>query len=204
LHTCFAWLGHGAFTSRQSARDFLSFSPPPSPSELDFSDNFFTTLQNSPPIVIEMPLLEIVSQSVGAFSGGGSSGSGEGRARNERYIQLGVDHLQSSLLSASAESISRDPPALHAAPCASDGCAFITNVANLPPRGTFTYPSSSEQQSKLSEWQEKVESRIGKDVLEWVARWPYSAAADGDWSTAFRSVEGWIFNRALSNSCASC
>jgi hypothetical protein len=134
-----------------------------------------------------MPLIEIASQSVGAFSGGGSSGSGAGRNRNEHYIQLGVDRLQSSLLSASAKTVSRETT-LHVAPCDSDGCAFITNVANLPPPGAFTYPPSGYQ--TLSEWQENVESRIGKDVLEWVTTWPYSAAVDGRWNTAFRSVGG--------------
>jgi hypothetical protein len=194
LHACFAWLGLGAFTSRKSAIDFLAFEPRLSSSELDFSDNFFTTLQNSPPVVVETPLLEIASQDQWAFSGGGLSGEGGGLARNLYYIQRGVDHLQRALSvslparhSPYEETSSVQQP--HTAACVWDACAFVTNIANLPPRNSFIYPSLTAERSNLSDWQTRVEGQIGKDAISWVTRWPYWAAVDGNSKTAFRSVK---------------
>ena len=84
LHTCFAWVGTGAFTSRSHVERFLALTGSGAGEsaygrdELAHADNSFTTMLNEPPYVLQSAL-------AGLPSPGGHS-DGEGIARNKAFI----------------------------------------------------------------------------------------------------------------------
>jgi hypothetical protein len=108
MHSCFAWVGTGAFTAKSHVLHFLSTSssssstPPSSPSysdsgllyslhdnssisppytsqELAHADNSFTTLLNKPPYVLSSSRLDQLPSKFG-------HSDGEGIERNKRFI----------------------------------------------------------------------------------------------------------------------
>lgn len=108
MHSCFAWVGTGAFTAKSHVLHFLStlssssFNPPSSPSyadsglldslhdnssisppytsqELAHADNSFTTLLNKPPYVLSSSRLDQLPSKFG-------HSDGEGIERNKRFI----------------------------------------------------------------------------------------------------------------------
>lgn len=81
LHTCFSWVGTGAFTSRQHVDRFLSLSTLLAypRDELAHADNSFTTFQNEPPYVLTTTELEPLPTPFG-------HSDGEGIRRNKEYI----------------------------------------------------------------------------------------------------------------------
>lgn len=82
LHTCFSWVGTGAFTSRHHVDRFLSLSTLLAypRDELAHADNSFTTFQNEPPYVLTTGELDPLPTPLGGHS------DGEGIRRNKDYI----------------------------------------------------------------------------------------------------------------------
>lgn len=80
MHTCFAWVGTGAFVARSRVLSFLDTTSEVAygREELSHADNSFTTLQNDPPVVMSGELVNL-PQPFG-------HSDGEGRARNKMYI----------------------------------------------------------------------------------------------------------------------
>ena len=81
LHTCFSWVGTGAFATKELVREFLQLT---SAAELDstefhYSDMYFTTFMNQPPYQLESDLIELPQDH--AFSG-----ETNGIARNKYHI----------------------------------------------------------------------------------------------------------------------
>ncbi|CEQ40826.1 SPOSA6832_02462 [Sporobolomyces salmonicolor] len=80
LHTCFSWVGTGAFTSRSHVESFLdtttSLAYPHE--ELAHADNSFSLFQNKPPYVLSHKLTQLPQPN--------GHSDGEGIARNKAYI----------------------------------------------------------------------------------------------------------------------
>lgn len=80
LHTCFSWVGTGAFTSRQHVERFMRLTSELAYSrdELGHADNSFTLFQNEPPYVLTSKLSQLPSPY--------GHSDGEGIARNKAFI----------------------------------------------------------------------------------------------------------------------
>lgn len=80
LHTCFSWVGTGAFTSRQHVERFMRLTSELAYSrdELGHADNSFTLFQNEPPYVLTSKLSQLPSPY--------GHSDGEGIARNKDFI----------------------------------------------------------------------------------------------------------------------
>lgn len=80
LHTCFSWVGTGAFASRENVVKFLKLSAVTEmdPLEFAYGDMYFTTYMNQPPYQIQNDLRELPQEN--AFS------AGDGRIRNKIYM----------------------------------------------------------------------------------------------------------------------
>lgn len=80
LHTCFSWVGTGAFTAKSHVLRFLStiteIGYPRD--EVGHADNSFTTFQNEPPYVLSSELAQL-PQPFGHSDGAGI-------ARNKAFI----------------------------------------------------------------------------------------------------------------------
>ncbi|GAA6009552.1 hypothetical protein JCM11491_003601 [Sporobolomyces phaffii] len=210
LHTCFAWLGTGAFSSRAHVVNYLeAVSTIDFPrDELAHADNSFATFLNEPPYVLSSGAV------VEMKTGKGYSDGKRGNLRNEIYIQKGLQRFVrylnltfSSLppttplptspvpIDATSYGSTRPPPfpphpyAHHArAPCVpSDLCFFLTNVASLLPPDATPYPGPNRVKS-LSEWETHV-GTMGQVEKEWSLRWGYQNAVDGRPTTAYRSLD---------------
>ncbi|GAA95283.1 hypothetical protein E5Q_01939 [Mixia osmundae IAM 14324] len=217
LHTCFAWLGTGALTSRERSRRFLddiTQSAMPH-DELSHADNFFSTFFNEPPYVIRSQLIALPSQPKGYSDGSGI-------ARNKDYIQRGVHRVQAQLRPQAQTMPSSDEPITHKlkhfsdhlysvpslplqphpythhtrSACWSGSCLFMTNVPMLPPPNSVTYPFGSNL--TLDQWEQST-GWIARGWVEggepyadgerWALDWGYSGAVDGAWKTAWRSPD---------------
>lgn len=82
MHTCFTWLGTGAFTSRAHVASYLeAVSTIDMPKdELAHADNSFTTFLNNPPYVLGSNAI------VEMKTGRGYSDGKRGDLRNQVYI----------------------------------------------------------------------------------------------------------------------
>ena len=80
LHTCFAWVGTGALTSRTHVDRFLAQTGATAYArdELAHADNSFTTSLNEPPYVLQSALAPLPAPH--------GHSDGEGIARNKGYI----------------------------------------------------------------------------------------------------------------------
>ncbi|GAA5872920.1 hypothetical protein JCM16303_006879 [Sporobolomyces ruberrimus] len=210
LHTCFAWLGTGAFVARRHVASYLeAVSSIDFPrDELAHADNSFTTFLNRPPYV--MSSNGIVEMKTGT----GYSDGVKGDLRNHDYIQKGLHHFveylnvslsklppttplptvpipidTSSYRSTPPLPLALHPYAHHArSPCLpSDLCFFITNIPLLLPPDSTPYPGP-HRSTTLGDWEKHV-GMIGKAEEEWSLAWGYENAVDGKPSTAFRSVD---------------
>lgn len=83
LHTCFSWVGTGAFTSREHVERFMRLTSELAYSrdELGHADNSFTLFQNEPPYVLTSKLSQLPSPY--------GHSDGEGIARNKAFIVSG-------------------------------------------------------------------------------------------------------------------
>ncbi|GAA5872830.1 hypothetical protein JCM1840_005863 [Sporobolomyces johnsonii] len=218
LHTCFSWVGTGAFTSRSHVERFLdtttSLAYPHE--ELAHADNSFTLFQNEPPYVLSHELAQLPQPN--------GHSDGDGIARNKAYIQKGLLHLTrflfaqfpalppSTPLSKRPLAIETSPyrhslsPPLPAHPYAhhvrspcmpSDACFFLTNIPLLPPPDATPYPGPQRVRS-LQEWEEHVGwvargwvegGEMWAEEERWALDWPYMNAVDGKPETAFRSPD---------------
>ncbi|GAA5849348.1 hypothetical protein JCM9279_006456 [Rhodotorula babjevae] len=205
LHTCFAWVGTGAFTSRAHVERFLALTGSGDAAygrdELAHADNSFTTMLNEPPYVLQSAL-------AGLPSPGGHS-DGAGIARNKAFIWQGVARLSSHLnltfppapppaspltalslppLSSPPHHLSPSPPlpahphAHHArAPCTpTDACTFVTNLALLPPPDSARFPGVAavgEGAQGLQRWEEHL-GHVARGWKEGGERW----SAEEDWA----------------------
>jgi len=135
LHTCFAWVGTGAFTSRFHVERFLALTGSGASAygrdELAHADNSFTTMLNEPPYVLQSAL-------AGLPSPGGHS-DGEGIARNKAYI------VRPSL------SLARSPSFLDPARAdASLARSQWQGVARLSSHLNLTFPPAPPPSSPLT------------------------------------------------------
>ena len=80
MHTCFAWVGTGAFVSRSRVLSFLDTTSELAygREELSHADNSFTTLQNDPSMVLSSDLVQLPHPF--------GHSDGEGIARNKMFI----------------------------------------------------------------------------------------------------------------------
>ncbi|KAL8278044.1 hypothetical protein RQP46_009504 [Phenoliferia psychrophenolica] len=90
LHTCFSWVGTGAFVAKSHVVHFLSTISSTAPEaggggpgpygreELGHADNSFTLFQNEPPYVLSSALTQLPAPF--------GHSDGDGLARNKRYI----------------------------------------------------------------------------------------------------------------------
>ncbi|GAA5988666.1 hypothetical protein JCM10908_003667 [Rhodotorula pacifica] len=209
LHICFAWVGTGAFTSRQHVDRFLSLATLLAypRDELSHADNSFTTFQNEPPYVLTGELVPLPTPF--------GHSDGEGIQRNKEYIQKGLVRLSSYLDArfplaelSSSESAARElTPLLSVSPAPyrpslspplpphpwshharsvcveTDSCLFLTNIQLLPPPDASQYPGP-EKVPTLQGWEE---------MLGWVARgW-----TEGD--ERWREEESWAVKWGYKN-----
>ncbi|GAA5909510.1 uncharacterized protein JCM6883_003969 [Sporobolomyces salmoneus] len=210
LHTCFTWLGTGAFTSRTHVANYLdAVSTLDLPrDELAHADNSFTTFLNNPPYV--MGSNAIVEMKAAA----GYSDGSKGDLRNQLYIQKGIGHFARYLNATFSKLPSTTPlpinpltldteiyrntptpplpphPYAHHArsPCVpSDLCFFLSNIPLLLPPDATPYPGPNRVKT-FSEWEQHV-GTIGKAEEEWSLEWGYENAVDSKPGTALRSLD---------------
>ncbi|GAA6004003.1 uncharacterized protein JCM10292_000647, partial [Rhodotorula paludigena] len=219
LHTCFSWVGTGAFTSRQHVERFLAQTGELaySRAELAHADNSFTTFMNEPPYVLQSALSQLPSPH--------GHSDGEGIARNKAFIYQGLTRLSNYLnvsyppAPATGEltqlSLPRSLP--HRAPVSpplaphphahharalctppSDACLFLTNLAHLPPPDAVPFPGPERVAGGLQAWEEhlghtargwKEGGERWSEEEDWARRWAYRNAVDGEVATAFRSMD---------------
>ncbi|GAA6009378.1 hypothetical protein JCM10207_003754 [Rhodosporidiobolus poonsookiae] len=123
LHTCFSWVGTGAFTSRTHVERFLATTTylGYSRDELAHADNSFTSFMNEPPYVIESGLAQLPDA--------GGHSEREGRQRNKEFIQSGLVRL-SHFLHADYPTSASLPPV----PVLTDTSPYRTSLSPpLPP-----------------------------------------------------------------------
>ncbi|GEM11861.1 CCR4-NOT transcription complex subunit 1 [Rhodotorula toruloides] len=218
VHTCFSWVGTGAFTSRQHVERFMRLTSELAYScdELSHADNSFTLFQNEPPYVLTSKLSQLPSPY--------GHSDGEGIARNKALIHKGLVRLSSYLNASFPPSSSPDVPittvrtvspvpyrpslpeplpphpyAHHARSLClpSDSCIFHTNIALLPPPDATPYPNP-ERVGSLQIWEEYLGwvargwiegGELWREEETWARRWAYQFAVDGDEKTAFRSPD---------------
>ncbi|GAA5846050.1 hypothetical protein JCM3766R1_001350, partial [Sporobolomyces carnicolor] len=210
MHTCFTWLGTGAFTSRAHVASYLeAVSTIDMPKdELAHADNSFTTFLNNPPYVLGSNAI------VEMKTGRGYSDGKRGDLRNQVYIQKGVEHFThylnatysglpattplptspvpvdtSHYREASPPPLVPHPYSHHArSPCVpSDLCFFFTNVPLLLPPDATPYPGPHRVKT-LSDWENHV-SNLGRAEETWSLSWGYENAVDSNPETAFRSLD---------------
>ncbi|BGP66545.1 CCR4-NOT core subunit cdc39 [Rhodotorula toruloides] len=218
LHTCFSWVGTGAFTSRQHVERFMRLTSELAYSrdELGHADNSFTLFQNEPPYVLTSKLSQLPSPY--------GHSDGEGIARNKAFIHKGLVRLSSYLNTSFPpppspdtpltnvrtispvpyrpslpEPLSPHPYAHHARSLClpSDSCIFHTNIALLPPPDATPYPGP-ERVGSLQRWEEHLGwvargwiegEELWREEETWAREWAYQFAVDGDEKTAFRSPD---------------
>lgn len=83
LDTCFAWLGHGSFVTKETVLSYLDLlSSHALPADtLALADNFFTTSLNRAPLVVVTPAIASLPSLASGFSDGH-----DGLNRNRIYI----------------------------------------------------------------------------------------------------------------------
>ncbi|SCZ96021.1 BZ3500_MvSof-1268-A1-R1_Chr8-1g09951 [Microbotryum saponariae] len=186
IHTCFAWMGTGAFVSKSRVIHYLAnLTDVAYPSvELAHADNSFTTFLNQPPYVLSSELTQL-PQPFG-------HSNGKGIARNKAYIHQGIQHLYKYLDIPTTPSkpgekfklpskpllldthahhhtsrSSKLPPHPYThhvrSPCHTDTCNFITSVALLPPPDSVPYPGP-EKVGDLETW----ENHLGWTARGWI------------------------------------
>ncbi|CAI2170869.1 10585_t:CDS:2 [Funneliformis geosporum] len=140
LHSCFSWVGTGAFTSREYVIKFLKMTSETEMSSLEFryGDTYFTTYMNQVPYQLENPLFELPQEN-------GFSSTGEGRIRNKLYMHQALIRLY-NYLSLRANLTTEDTefsPTLYErdvrSPCYNDKCLFLTNKHSFPSIKSFKY-----------------------------------------------------------------
>ncbi|GAA6025465.1 hypothetical protein JCM8202_003622 [Rhodotorula sphaerocarpa] len=195
LHTCFAWVGTGAFTSRQHVDRFLSLAgllayPR---EEWAHADNSFATFQNEPPYVLTGDLVPLPAPF--------GHSDGDGLQRNKDLIQKGLVRLSKYLgarfpvdrLSEEEARLGAVTPLLPVSPAPyrpslspplpahpwshharsvcleTDACLFLTNVQLLPAPDASQYPGP-EKVKTLQEWEEQM-GWVGRGWEEGTERW---------------------------------
>lgn len=199
LHTCFAWLGHGSFVSKQMVLQFLqTVSTLGLPADqVALADNFFTTSFNQKPLVIVVPEIFNLPALASGFSDGHS-----GLQRNRIYIQKGVEELFKIVQknSLTLEPLMNPEASMIKSTNLLDTYSFITNSEQFPNLSVFW---TSEKFSTLNQWENQL-GKIGKSLSkegdagngegvwsrgeDWMVRFPFSAAIDGDLTTCWRSI----------------
>ncbi|KAL1925595.1 uncharacterized protein VTP21DRAFT_478 [Calcarisporiella thermophila] len=179
LHTCFSWVGTGAFVARDKVVQFLKMTSTTGmdPTEFAYADMYFTTFMNQPPYQLENELLELPQEN--AFS------AGEGRIRNKIYMHKALEHIFSHLHNKTglfeAEELA---PTLYQrdvrSPCHHDRCLFLTNKHSFPNVRVLRYLPHIN----ITENEDTHENLF--KTSPFISN-PYSHAVDGgDW-TAWKS-----------------
>ncbi|KAK4048899.1 hypothetical protein OIV83_004455 [Microbotryomycetes sp. JL201] len=217
LHTCFAWVGTGAFASKRRVRRYLETI-----TALGFdrdlighADNAFTTFQNQPPYVMSSSLMQLPSPF--------GHSDGAGIARNKAFIYQGLGNFSAHVgfktpswaditilptvpdfvdvtrfKQTPLPPLEPHPYAHHArSPCLSDTCTFLTNINLLPPPDSVPFPGTTKV-ANLESWENRV-GWVARGWIEggemfneeetWALKWPYAHAVDDDERTAFRSPD---------------
>ncbi|CAM0136187.1 hypothetical protein VKS41_005419 [Umbelopsis sp. WA50703] len=180
LHTCFSWVGTGAFASRENVVKFLKLAAVTEmdPLEFAYGDMYFTTYMNQPPYQIQNDLQELPQEN--AFS------AGDGRIRNKIYMHKALvrmlDHLKADSNDFQRAEVA---PTLYErdvrAPCHDDKCLMLTNRHAFPDVRLFRYtPVVNISESE----------RIHDDYYnsDYFIAHPYSHAVDGNDGTAWRTM----------------
>ncbi|KAH8919529.1 hypothetical protein BT69DRAFT_1337198 [Atractiella rhizophila] len=227
LHTCFAWLGTGAFTTRWEAKAFVRrmMDEGRAGEENAMSDIYFVVERNEPPYVVETRLVQFQET---AKDGGYSDGE-DGRRRNRRHILNAVlktaqrlrlpmeseggdgrggmemIRLRNEDTGELAVEVGKEP-STHFVRAASvtDVSGLWTNLPLYPSPTKIDFPyslflSNATGMRTLNEWEEHL-GWIGRGWLEppagiwdvgetWAVNWGYGGAVDGDFRTAFRSID---------------
>ncbi|KAH8555979.1 hypothetical protein BGW37DRAFT_479329 [Umbelopsis sp. PMI_123] len=180
LHTCFSWVGTGAFASRETVVKFLKLAAVTDmdPLEFAYGDMYFTTYMNQPPYQIQNDLRELPQEN--AFS------AGDGRIRNKIYMHKALarmmDHLKSDSDVFQRSEVS---PTLYErdirAPCHDDRCLMMTNKHAFPDVRLFLYNPAVN----ISESERIHDEYYNSDYF--IAH-PYSHAVDGNDNTAWRTL----------------
>jgi len=181
LHSCFSWVGTGAFASRKNVVKFLKLASitEMDPKEFAYGDMYFTTFMNQVTYQLENELKELPQEN--AFS------AGEGRIRNKIYMHKALvrlyDHL--SRKTEIFETNELNPKMTERdvrSPCANDRCLFLTNKHSFPDVRLFRY----RPYINISESERIHESYFS---TEHFIRFPYSHAVDDKEWTAWKSQD---------------
>lgn len=194
-------------------------TPSLSADEWALADNYFSTLQNQPPYALQHTQIELRSSRNTFSGNGGIDRNKRymeaGLARLARSLPERSEietlrppggHEPETVDIESYRDTLRPPLLPHPyahhsrAPCADDTCLFITNVAALPPPDVvrFPYATQANDTITLDAWENSL-GWIGRGWIEgselyadgerWAIDWPFQAAVDRDWQTAWRSVD---------------
>ncbi|KAL1914982.1 uncharacterized protein VTP21DRAFT_7687 [Calcarisporiella thermophila] len=181
LHTCFSWVGTGAFVSRENVVRFMRLASETQmdPTEFAYGDMYFTTYMNQPPYQLENDLVELPQYK--AFS------AGDGWRRNEIYMHKGLTRLYDNLSRGTGVFQTQElSPTIYQrdvrSPCHNDRCLFLASKHSFPDVRLFRYnPSLNISES------ESLHERY-HDSNDFFNS-PYHFAVDGKDSTVWRTHE---------------
>ncbi|CAG8580340.1 9758_t:CDS:2 [Acaulospora morrowiae] len=181
LHSCFSWVGTGAFVSRENVVRFLKMTSVTEmdPVEFTFGDMYFTTFMNQVPYQLENELQELSQKN--AFS------AGEGMIRNKIYMHKALLHLYDHLSRKTGTFETNELyPNIYQrdvrSPCANDRCLFLTNKHPFPDVRVFRYSPTVN----ISESEQMHESYYSTEHFN---KHPYSHAVDNKAWTAWKPQE---------------
>ncbi|EJD03822.1 uncharacterized protein FOMMEDRAFT_83180 [Fomitiporia mediterranea MF3/22] len=194
ITTAFAWLGHGTYLSRTSAREFLSLLQELNVTndEMKMADNYFTILANR-------PKMGEIWFDHGIELGGGlpfTVGS-EGDDRNNRHIARALEYL-SSLISGghpapqhnyvSKAASSKELARANFAPCRLNSCVLSSNIMLLSSEATAEFQGiNSESVSRR-----KLQNLSADDRNRYIQH-PLSSIVDARPNSAFSSPQRKVF-----------
>ncbi|RGB23950.1 hypothetical protein C1646_773765 [Rhizophagus diaphanus] len=192
LHSCYSWVGTGAFTSRENVLKFLKMTSKTEMSSLEFiyGDMYFTTYLNQVPYQLENSLIELPQENDFSLTG-------KDRMLNKLYMHKALIRLYNylSLLKSKKnnnpstqiiEDAKEFSPTLYErdvrSPCHNDKCLFLTNKHSFPNVKLFKY----KPYINISE-SERLHSSFFN--TQHFISYPYSHAVDNDNSTAWISKD---------------
>lgn len=128
-----------------------------------------------------------------------------GLERNKDYITKGVERLVQRMQSADAGASLIDQPAFYShvkAACSTQRCFFLTNIDSTPKAPSIdlssnrTLPKLQDREQQIG-WIGAAQSHRSsladyktQAAQKWAIDYPYIAAVDGDFGTAWRSPTG--------------
>ncbi|KAF9430670.1 hypothetical protein BGZ94_005100 [Podila epigama] len=182
MHSCFSWLGTGAWTTRDGVVKFLKQATVTemTPLEFAYGDMYYSTFLNQVPYQLENHLDELEEESTG-FSKGK-----EGKDRNKLYMHIAAQKLWDALVRKDPEFEQEE---LHPrynerdvrSPCDDDRCLLISNKNPFPDIRMFKYRpyiDISDNENLHRQYE---------DPTPYIAN-PFSFAVDNSDHTAYKST----------------